>query len=48
MQRSIPVVPPGVLVSLLIVVSMTLSASILPKGLSGESCTEKFPFSNSL
>ena len=41
------VVPAGVFVSLLIVVSMTLSASVRPNGLVLETCTEKLPLSNS-
>ena len=43
---NLPVVPPGVFVSLLIVISMTLSASVRPNGLVLETCTEKLPLSN--
>ena len=38
-----PSYPPGHLLSLLIVVSMTLSASIRPEGFTLDNCTKKFP-----
>ena len=39
-----PVSPPGILVSLWTVVSITLSGSHLPNGFVSDSWTEKFPF----